>query len=164
MAEDYPNVDGFEGPKELREAYERAVKENKALRNSMEAQGLELKNSRIASAGFQEGSPGFTFLKDFYDGDSSSVESIREFAERYGYKPGDPAPTPAPKGDRDATTKGDERLGELHERALPPEPPASTEQELEAAIAKAEQEGNLREAISLKNQLFAMRRSSIPIS
>ncbi len=153
---EFQSAESFQGPAELRAAYDRAVKAVKEHGKRIEGLEGELKGHRIANAGFPEGSEGHRLLSDFYQGDLADKVKMVEFASKYGHKPADTAPLVAVA---DPVEQGDQRLGELANTGAPVTPKGEAER-LQAAIAQAEREHRIKDAIRLKGQLTALLRQS----
>jgi hypothetical protein len=153
QAEQFPALESFEGgPEGLRDAYDRARKALKERDTEIGGLQAELREGRIAKAGFGEGSPGHKLIKDHFTGDLSDAEAVKAFAAEYGMEPKEIEPlTPAP----DDTQAGDQGLEALQQAGVQA-PPGNQVEQLKQEISKAESEGRLRDAISLKNRLQAL--------
>lgn len=154
--QEFESADNFQGPAELRAAYERAVKALKERDKLIAAQAEEMKSHRIAKAGFPEGSEAFRLLADFYQDDLSDTEKMVEFAARYGHQPG--AAAPSSLSEEDEVESGDQGLAALQGAATPIVPAGEAER-IAAEITKAESEHRVRDAIALKNQLARLVES-----
>lgn len=151
---DFAAADSFQGPDQLRDAYKRAVARVKELEGTIETLQGDVRGFKITKAGFPEGSEAYRLLADFYDGDIGDIDGLKAFAAKYGHKPGE-SQTPAPAAPADEIENGDRLAGELGGSAQPVTPVKDADK-LKAEIAKAESEGRLRDAISMKNRLMAM--------
>ncbi len=149
-------------PNDLRDALDRANKRANA------AESL-VKPLVLSQAGFPVGTAEHTALLKYYDGDLSSVDDIHAFADaEFGYKPTKaepttptdpptPAVTPAtPDGLQTQQKRADLIAG--GGESLVHENPDEI-RDLQARAFKAEQEGDLMAAISLKNQAEQLRRN-----
>lgn len=150
-----------QGPAELRAAYERAIAENKTLQKQLESLTVEVKGSRIAKAGFPEGTPGHRFLADFYDGDLSDVQAMQARAKEYGHTPDSDDSPPVVRPTADRVEAGDQQLGRVRAAAQQVQQPVGSEEQLVEAIQVAESEGRWPDAISLKNELHRIRHNRV---
>jgi hypothetical protein len=157
---DFQSADTFQGPAELRAAYDRAVKALKERDTRIGGLEVELKGHRIARAGFPEGSEGHRLLTDFFAGDLGKVEEMVEFAGKYGHKPATATPPPAAD---DEVERGDRTLSQLAVTGAPVLPKGETER-LQTEIAKAEGEHRIKDAIRLKSQLTSLLRQTGKLS
>lgn len=152
---DFPAADSFQGPAELRAAYDRAIKAVKERDQRIVGMEGELKGHRISAAGFPEGSEGHRLLTDFYQGDLADKAALAEFAGKYGHKPGTPTAPAVP----DPVERADQKLTQLGAAGVPIVP-AGEQERLAAEVAKAESEHRIADAIRLKNQLHSLVRAS----
>lgn len=156
---EFPAGDSFQGPAELRAAYDRATRALREREQRIGTLEAELKGTRIARAGFPEGSEGHTLLTDFYPGDLSKSDEMVAFAAKYGHKPGVPAAPPVPPAGPDVVESGDSQLGTLQAGSAALVPQGEPER-LAMEVTKAEQERRPMEAIRLKNQLHQLLRAT----
>jgi len=150
---EYPTFD--EGPAALREAYGRAVKENKDLRDILDTTQGEIRGVRIADAGFPEGSHGYKNLMRSYEGDFNDKEAVQTYAmAEFGYEPDQAEQTSTAVAD--PTKVGDAKV-EAVAAATKPVIPATKIEEAEAQLQELEKAGDWKEALKLKNRIYDVK-------
>jgi len=150
---EFPEVTAFDGgPKELREAYDRLRKAHKQLEKDTEGLRGEVRGSRIAAAGFPEGSKAYKQLTQHYTGDLSDREAIVAYAaDEYGYEPEGSEPAPAAAAPP-AGAEGETRLRAVAAAGQSLAGPVKGQaDQLLAEIAKADAEGRVEDAVRLRN-------------
>lgn len=159
--EEFPELSEFEGgPEPLRKAYDRLRKAHVALTGERDKLLEDVRDVRIAQAGFPKDAmpKQHAALVKHYRGDLNDPAAIAAFAaEEFGYEPA--ANETAPSSVEDEQAAAEARLTALNaggaRRSLTPAKPAEA---LLAAIAKADEEGKVDEAVRLRNEYAELTR------